>query len=88
MREMGYAVARRHAIRLRRWVMGLLFAIPIIALGIAMLLPELALVLLPLAVLSAACGVWVERWLFFAEARHVSMLYYGETLGGAEAVAR
>jgi hypothetical protein len=33
-------------------------------------------------------GVWVERWLFFAEARHVSMLYYGATLGGAEAPAQ
>jgi DMSO reductase anchor subunit len=28
MREMGYAVARRHAARLRRWVMALLFAVP------------------------------------------------------------
>jgi DMSO reductase anchor subunit len=45
-------------------------------------------VLLTLAVLSAAAGVWVERWLFFAEARHVSMLYYGATLGGAEAPAQ
>jgi DMSO reductase anchor subunit len=30
-----------------------------------------------LAIASAAIGVAVERWLFFAEARHVVMLYYG-----------
>jgi DMSO reductase anchor subunit len=31
-----------------------------------------------LAVLSMALGLVVERWLFFAEAQHVVMLYYGE----------
>ena len=31
-----------------------------------------------LAVLSMGLGLVVERWLFFAEAEHVSMLYYGE----------
>ena len=30
-----------------------------------------------LAVLLAAVGVLVERWLFFAEARHVVTLFYG-----------
>jgi hypothetical protein len=90
MREMGYAVARRHAMRLRRWVMGLLLprsrsspwhrdAVA----GTGARAPA------SLAVsVRWGMGVWVERWLFFAEARHVSMLYYGETLGGAEAVAR
>jgi DMSO reductase anchor subunit len=29
------------------------------------------------AVLSAALGLVVERWLFFAEAKHTVMLYYG-----------
>lgn len=28
-------------------------------------------------VLSALAGLLVERWLFFAEATHVSTLYYG-----------
>ena len=27
--------------------------------------------------LAASAGVLVERWLFFAEARHTVMLYYG-----------
>jgi len=30
-----------------------------------------------LATTAAALGVFVERWLFFAEARHVVMRYYG-----------
>jgi DMSO reductase anchor subunit len=29
------------------------------------------------AVLSAALGVVIERWLFFAEAKHTVTLYYG-----------
>jgi len=85
MREMGYAVARRHALRLRKIVMALLFAAPLFALVLAIIVPSLAALFLVLAVVSAALGVWAERWLFFAEARHVSMLYYGGSLGGAEA---
>ena len=88
MREMGYAVGRRHAGRLRRWALALLFALPLVALVIAALVPVLSLIALPLALLSAGAGVLVERWLFFAEARHVSMLYYGAALGGREAAAR
>ena len=30
-----------------------------------------------IAVLSAALGLVIERWLFFAEAKHTVMLYYG-----------
>ena len=40
-------------------------------LGTASLLASLV------AVLSAALGLIVERWLFFAEAKHTVMLYYG-----------
>jgi hypothetical protein len=87
MREMGYAVARKHAARLRSWVMVLLFAAPLGAIRSRSSRRWRALIL-TLAVLSAAAGVWVERWLFFAEARHVSMLYYGATLGGVEAPAQ
>jgi sulfite dehydrogenase (quinone) subunit SoeC len=29
------------------------------------------------AVAAAALGLVVERWLFFAEAKHTVMLYYG-----------
>lgn len=78
MREMGYRVARKHAEELRRLAVLSLFAAPL-ALVLLVLLgqPVLAVPLLALAVLSAASGVLVERWLFFAQAEHVAMLYYG-----------
>ena len=34
-------------------------------------------VLLGLALVSHFIGVFIERWLFFAEAKHVVSLYYG-----------
>lgn len=77
MREMGYSVARRHAARLRRIVLGLLFAAPILLLTLIGLGINAAAVFALLATVSAAAGLIVERWLFFAEASHVSMLYYG-----------
>ena len=79
MREMGFRVARKHAAKLRRFVIAALFAIPLLALlGIALAAPPLVSALAAgLATLSAAAGVGAERWLFFAEATHVSTLYYG-----------
>lgn len=71
MREMGYAVGRKHAEKLRLAVRGSLFAVPIL---LALLGGAVALAA---AVLFASLGVVVERWLFFAEAEHVSQLYYG-----------
>lgn len=75
MREMGYAVARRHADRLRRMCAALL-SLAAAMLVLAALLPGAAAPLATVAVLAAAPGVFVERWLFFAEAKHLSMLYY------------
>jgi DMSO reductase anchor subunit len=78
MREMGYTVARNHAEKLRGYVRLLAFLIPgalsLITLAPSTLLATLAAIL---AVAVAGVGVSVERWLFFAEAEHVSMLYYG-----------
>lgn len=80
MTEMGYVVARRHAAKLRRIVYIAGLAAPMILTVAAMLstgfLPPVAAAL---AVLSGAIGVVVERWLFFAEAKHVVTLYYGAT---------
>jgi DMSO reductase anchor subunit len=47
----------------------------------AMLFSPLAAnaILAYIAALSVTAGLFVERWLFFAEARHVVMLYYGGT---------
>ena len=78
MREMGYEIARMHARRLRAIVHVALFIAPLILLGVVVAAPPLAAQLAALAaVLSAAIGVAVERWLFFAEAQHVSILFYG-----------
>jgi DMSO reductase anchor subunit len=78
MREMGYQVARRHAMRLRGLVMLLLFALPIMAMLVLLFdLPALLRVAIAaLAALGAIIGVLTERWLFFAEAEHVVVVYY------------
>jgi sulfite dehydrogenase (quinone) subunit SoeC len=76
MREMGYRVARKHAQKLRRLAGALAFVVPIAACGLS-LLPALGLVAAALAVVAMAAGLCIERWLFFAEAEHVVMLYYG-----------
>jgi DMSO reductase anchor subunit len=78
MREMGYQVARRHAVRLRGWSAMLLFLLPLAA-ELALLIDPPAAVqwaAMTAATLSATIGVLMERWLFFAEAEHVAMLYY------------
>jgi DMSO reductase anchor subunit len=78
MREMGYAVGRKHAAKLRVLVQVIGFALPLVALAIALLVGgALGLPMILLAVLGVAIGVVVERWLFFAEAQHVVTLYYG-----------
>jgi len=78
MREMGYRVARKHAMKLRQLVLALAFALPAVALLITASAGATAAILgALLATLSMAVGLVVERWLFFAEAEHVVMLYYG-----------
>ena len=75
-REMGYVLARKHSSKLRRLATLLFGWLPAAACAVALLMPGFALPALTLAALSALLGVFVERWLFFAEARHVVMLYY------------
>lgn len=78
MREMGYAVGRKHAAKLRALVQIIGFALPILFLLVSVIVGEaVALALTVLAVAAMAFGVVVERWLFFAEAQHVVTLYYG-----------
>ena len=80
MREMGFEVARKHGLRLRKLCLVALFAVPVACQLLALLVPGwLGVALLAIAVISAGAGVMVERWLFFAEAEHVVMLYYGRS---------
>ena len=77
MQEMGFRIARKHADRLRRISALTLFAIPVFLLVASLVVAGAAISSSFLALLSAGLGVVVERWLFFAEARHTVMLYYG-----------
>jgi DMSO reductase anchor subunit len=76
LREMGYRLARKHAAKLRRIAMVLAFILPG-ALAAAAAFGWLPLAAALLAVLCAMVGLFIERWLFFAEATHVAALYYG-----------
>ena len=77
-REMGYRVARKHAVKLRLITSITLFYLPIILQLIIATVDIASVWLAILTFLSVTLGVVIERWLFFAEAKHVVMLYYGE----------
>jgi len=77
-REMGFRVARKHAARLRA-LAGMLCLLVLSALLLAWCWPDADAFWATLAVLSASAAVFVERWLFFAEAKHVVTLYYERT---------
>jgi DMSO reductase anchor subunit len=78
MREMGFVIARKHAEKLRTLSLLTLFGAPIVLMLVAVASGDaVAASAAVLAVLLAAVGLFVERWLFFAEARHVVTLFYG-----------
>lgn len=72
--EMGFVVARRHADKLRAIAVGLGGLLPVLLIIVA----PTSIIGLGAAVLAHIAGVFVERWLFFAEAKHTVMLYYGD----------
>jgi sulfite dehydrogenase (quinone) subunit SoeC len=74
-REMAFVVARAHAQRLRTLSLAFMAVLPI-----ALLVPVWQWGWTPwpwhaVAALSALAGIFLERWLFFAQARHVVTLY-------------
>jgi DMSO reductase anchor subunit len=75
-REMAFLLARKHARRLRALALALLVPVPVVFALLAAWAPELQPVLLTAAALSALIGAFAERWLFFAQARHLVTLYY------------
>jgi len=78
LKEMGFAIARRHRVRLRGIVRLAGFALPAFLTLLALLVGGVfGIVAAGLAIFSAALGIVVERWLFFAEAKHTVTLYYG-----------
>jgi len=78
LKEMGFRIARKHAAKLRRAAFALGFGLPCILSLVPLVSSDWPAVLAAfLAVVSGITGVFVERWLFFAEARHAVTLYYG-----------
>lgn len=76
-KEMGYRIARKHAKRLRRIVLVAAFGLPFTLTALNLMLAStVATVCAVLAAVAGMFGVLIERWLFFAEARHVVTLYY------------
>jgi sulfite dehydrogenase (quinone) subunit SoeC len=78
LKEMGFAIARKHRVKLRRIAFQLAFVIPPLLVLIALAeggWPGAAAALA--AAVVATAGVLIERWLFFAEAKHTMTLYYG-----------
>ncbi|MCQ4167218.1 dimethyl sulfoxide reductase anchor subunit family protein [Tahibacter harae] len=76
-REMGFVLARKHAARLRAFALVCGLGLPLLGVLAAIRLPDYSPSFAALALLSGSLGIFVERWLFFAEARHVVNLYYG-----------
>jgi DMSO reductase anchor subunit len=78
LKEMGFRVARKHAVKLRRIALIAGFVAPLAAVLAALLTPPLVdVILLVAAAILNAVGTVTERWLFFAEAKHTVILYYG-----------
>ena len=75
-REMAFVVARQHS-RLLRWLaVGLFAGVPLLAALSIAIWPEATGGLFPLTVVAILAGTFVERWLFFAEAKHAVSRYY------------
>jgi DMSO reductase anchor subunit len=75
-REMAFVVARRHARRLRALALLLFTGVPLLAVYLTMHAGVEASWCWSAAAIAILAGGFVERWLFFAQARHMVTLYY------------
>lgn len=73
-REMAFVLARKHAARLRKSAVALFAILPVI--GIAIALPDRAAWIAPVLAVICTAGLFVERWLFFAQARHAVAAFF------------
>ena len=76
LREMGFVLARKHGQRLREIALWSL-VLPMVLLELAGAIPRAPWIAALLAALLFQLGALVERWLFFAQARHTVGVYYG-----------
>ena len=74
--EFGFRLARERAAALTSWSLVLAFIAPLVIVVIEA--SSSAQGMLGLAALLCFIGLLIERWMFFANARHVVMRYHGE----------
>ena len=81
LKEMGFKIARKHARKIRRITSVCAFILPfvLIAIGMHQYNDTVRLITILAAAIICGLGLVFERWLFFAEAKHVVTLYYGES---------
>ncbi len=80
LNEMGFKIARKHAKSLRLLTVILTFIAPTILFALVIIINQnilIAQIMTINALFLAAIGIFCERWLFFAEAKHTVTLYYG-----------
>ena len=78
LKEMGFQIGRKHAAKLRRITLAVGFAAPVVLLLLtAATTDAIAAGAAIAAAFAMSAGALVERWLFFAEAKHTVTLYYG-----------
>lgn len=73
LREFVHIVGRKHAAKLRIIALILMIVTPVLILSI-----DVNIILILIAILVHTAGLFVSRWLFFAQAEHVVGLYYGK----------
>ncbi len=73
LKEFVHIVGRKHSAKLRIIALFLMIGTPILLLSLSF-----SHFLAALAVISHIAGLFISRWLFFAEAEHVVGLYYGK----------
>lgn len=75
--EMAFRVARRHMNLLWKICVLLGLVLPAVCLALALAAPAALTLFSFVALITHMLGLLVERWLFFATARHAVGLYYG-----------
>ena len=73
LKEFVHIVGRKHSTKLRIIALILMIGTPILLLSLSF-----SYFLAALSIISHIAGLFISRWLFFAEAEHVVGLYYGK----------
>ena len=73
LKEFVHIVGRKHSTKLRIIALILMIGTPILLLSLSF-----SYFLAAISVISHIAGLFISRWLFFAEAEHVVGLYYGK----------